>query len=135
MDYITPNIAIGHSEDAKNLDKEFDACLNVAFDLDIPVSTNWEYNKVGLIDGPGNTPDVLIAAVYMLQQLLCRHNKVLVHCHSGRSRSSTVIALYLTFAKGMNFDDAVKLITQKHPITNIHPKLRELAKEVLQKKL
>jgi hypothetical protein len=103
--------------------------LNVAWDLDIDYSsccykqsTNKfndlvaEHHKIGLVDGPGNLPTSLAAAVLMVRQLnsarqyLCpkdtpardenaygRIDQILVHCHSGHSRSVTVAAVYLYY--------------------------------------
>merc|ERR1711991_649816 len=102
------------------------AVLNVAWDLDIayPSSAytgnmedfnehldNLQYAKVGLVDGDGKPPGSLAAAVLALSTFLNPReglddkdkttfpqpvNAVLLHCHSGQSRSVTVAALYLT---------------------------------------
>lgn len=70
--------------------------------------------KVGLIDGPGNTMMALVAAVYMAEQLLFFPSEkeqiyeygmtniypkgnLLIHCHSGGSRSVTITALYIYY--------------------------------------
>ena len=129
MDFVTSRIAIGCSQDAKGFPKKVGACLNVAFDLDIPVNPDWEYEKVGLIDGPGNNLETLLAAVYMLKQLLERHEKVLVHCHSGRSRSAAVVATYMMCFHQMSLDSAIQLVEDKHNETSIHEALQQLAKE------
>merc|ERR1711916_234152 len=72
---------------------------------------NLQYAKVGLVDGDGNPPGSLAAAVLALSTFLNPReglddkdkttfpqpvNAVLLHCHSGQSRSVTVAALYLT---------------------------------------
>lgn len=73
-----------------------------------------EHHKVGLVDGPGNLPLTLASAALLVHQLnqsrkfLCtkdtpEENKnayspvtqILVHCHSGHSRSVTVAGAYL----------------------------------------
>jgi hypothetical protein len=70
---------------------------------------------IGLIDGPGNTANHLLAAVLALDGILGqaspgkahypphRAGNVLVHCRGGRSRSATVIALYLHLAQPSRF--------------------------------
>ncbi|MCX5577788.1 dual specificity protein phosphatase family protein [Kaistia terrae] len=70
---------------------------------------------IGLIDGPGNTANHLLAAVLALDGILGqaspgkahypphRAGNVLVHCRGGRSRSASVIALYLHLAQPAQF--------------------------------
>ncbi len=67
--------------------------------------------KVGLIDGPGNPVDLLLAAVLTLDATFAlpspgkpeypphRAGNVLVHCRGGRSRSTTVAALFLSVTR------------------------------------
>lgn len=128
MDFITDRIAIGNRHEAEDLEllisNNISAILNLAYDLDISYFDFYhekeyrfqlEYQKVGLIDGPGNKPSTFAAAVYMLDQLLERHDKVLVHCHAGVSRSSSVVATYLSHKNGISFDDALLVIKAKRP--------------------
>ena len=63
--------------------------------------------KVGLVDGHGNTEDMMLAAYLLLygamRQTLPERSSyprrakgnVLVHCRGGRSRSTALVALYL----------------------------------------
>ncbi len=63
--------------------------------------------KIGMIDGEGNDPMLMFAAVHMLHGMLHQSfpekksyplrqsGNVLVHCRGGRSRSVAVAALYL----------------------------------------
>lgn len=63
--------------------------------------------KIGMIDGDGNDPILMFAAVHMLHGMLHQTfpekksypvrqaGNVLVHCRGGRSRSVAVAALYL----------------------------------------
>ncbi len=63
--------------------------------------------KVGMIDGEGNDPMLMFAAVHMLHGMLYQTfpekksyplkqaGNILVHCRGGRSRSVAVAALYL----------------------------------------
>lgn len=126
------------------------AVLNVAWDLDIrydesqyvdtqPDPSNerliFQYAKVGLVDGDGNSQAVMAAALYTLQQFLSPRVKlspdeaakypepvqnVLVHCHSGTSRSVTVGALYLFFATDMfdSYADALAFVKEKRHLTS-----------------
>lgn len=87
---------------------------------------NYQYAKVGLIDGPGNIPQQmgLIAALYAAEQMVMfplvdngdKHadqqaykeytqGNLLIHCHAGRSRSVTVAALYIWYKFGVQLHD------------------------------
>lgn len=142
MDFITERIAIGNRHEAADIEmlqaNSITAVLNVAYDLDIrypnldssPYRFAIEYHKVGLIDGQGNEATTLAAAVYMLAQLLARHEKVFVHCHAGISRSTIVVSTYLAHAELTNFDDALAIVQARRPDANPHFHLRELAKNL-----
>lgn len=143
MDFITDQIAIGNRHDAMDLgfliSNGIDAVLNLAYDLDISYFQFYhekeyrfqiEYQKVGLIDGAGNKSSTFAAAVYMLDQLLERHDKVLVHCHAGISRSSSVVTTYLSHKNGISLDEALNLVKEKRPQVNPHWSLMELAKSL-----
>lgn len=128
MNFITERIAIGNRHEAKDLElllsKDIDAVLNLAYDLDISYFEFYheyeykfpiEYQKVGLIDGEGNKLTTFAAAVYMLDQLLERHDKVLVHCHAGVSRSASVVATYISHKNGISFEGALDWVKKKRP--------------------
>ena len=145
MDFVTERIAIGNRHDAENnnmlTENGITAVLNVAFDLDISYYEDGvpahrfeiEYHKAGMIDGPGNKPTTLAAAIYMLEQLLERHDKVFVHCHAGASRAPTTVSTYLAYAQNTSFDEALEFVQTKRTVANPNSHLRELAKTVLTK--
>lgn len=135
IDFINQHIAIGDSSDAKDYDllkaNSINAVLNVAFDLDVPAYKNIEYEKVGLIDGPGNEVTTLIASVYMLEQLLQRHDKVLVHCHAGHSRAPMVVCTYLAYKEGNDFIGVMLDIIHVRPKVAPHTELNKLGLRAL----
>ncbi len=111
--------------------------LNVAWDLDIRYDAadyvgdvesfderlEIEFAKVGLVDGLSNLPATVAAAVLFLHQMRTQNmsamlpkdqntfppiRNILVHCHSGQSRSVTVAALYLFYSGSFSsFQDAL----------------------------
>src|SRR2546425_9857008 len=93
MVQITERIFIGDADDQPFSQQP--AVLNVATDLKVRVWQEAEYAHIGLIDGPGNRPGAILAAVLMLNQLLERHKQVIVICHGGRGRSGLIVSLYL----------------------------------------
>ncbi|KNC55905.1 dual specificity protein phosphatase [Thecamonas trahens ATCC 50062] len=107
--------------------------VNVAWDLDImyPASEyvgslaednahlKLEYAKVGLVDGEGNANVTLAAAVFQVAQIMTKRTletkdahtypnppqRILLHCHSGMSRSVTIAALYLRYTDPVTYPD------------------------------
>lgn len=78
--------------------------------LDLPNGTAIRRTHIGLIDGHGNNPSHLAAAVLALHGILDQDSPgkphypphmrghILVNCRGGRSRSLSVLALYLYWA-------------------------------------
>jgi len=95
--------------------------LNCAVNLDIDIVAEpdpaaqvlpWgrghvRYYKLGIVDGPGNPMPMMLAGYYQLTGLIRQEfpdkpsypmrekGNVLVNCRAGRSRSVTLVALYL----------------------------------------
>jgi protein-tyrosine phosphatase len=143
MDFINDRIAIGNKRDAYHLPNLMEAqitgMLNCAIHLDvnlIPAHMDHfpvEYHKVAMNDNENNRPETLEAAVLCLEQLLERHDKVLVHCRAGASRSVTVVCLYLVKHEGLTFDEALQKVKQERNRANPNPGIRQLADEVIRK--
>lgn len=128
--YILDNVAIGNSQDSNSVKNgQFDAILNVAIDLDIKDEFKWRH-KIGLLDGPGNHPDMMIAAVLVLHALVNSGKRVLVHCHAGKSRSVMITSLYVSIAKNLDFDTVLKQVMAQRGVDVYQPALYELAKIV-----
>jgi protein-tyrosine phosphatase len=85
----------GDARDAQSLRaKGITAVLNVATDLVSPPDVDPIRFKVGLTDGPSNSSASYQAAADLLDYLLSKGHKVLLHCHEGRSRSAAVATLW-----------------------------------------
>ena len=100
--------------------------------------------KVGMIDGPGNSPAHLISACHLIDAMLHqsipeketypikRAGNILVHCRGGRSRSVAVSALYLHLkhpSRWPCFDEALQYVRDKRRIRT--EAYREAPKEEL----
>lgn len=136
--------------DPELLDKHnIKVVLNCAVNLDIDMvhsaeenipehlqnhgSSRVRYYKIGLIDGPGN-PEALVLAGYhlmrsSLQQVMPikpsykvrEKGNILVNCRGGRSRSVTIVALFLHLEMPEHYptlDDAIAHIRKKR---ELHP--------------
>lgn len=129
------------------------ALLNVAWDLDLeypprdfnnpkpyyPDNTELilQYHKAGLVDGTGNTNFSMAAALYLLKQLFTPRalepkdqttfpnpvRNVLLHCHSGLSRSITVGSLYLFYTtnKFATFNESLSFVQEQRGDPTVFP--------------
>ena len=117
MDWITDQVAIGNYIDAGRLmPGEVNAVLCLKPDCCDDDSTDFDILCVPLIDGRGNSLDELDDAVEFIREIVASGEKVLVHCHAGRSRSVVVVARYLMKYEGMTSLDTLKLISSKREV-------------------
>ena len=127
--------------------------LNVSLNIDVaplqlPDGSHMRRAKVGLIDGAGNSPAHLAAAVLALEGLVTqaspgkpnypahRAGNVLVNCRGGRSRSVIVLALYLHLRAADRFatlDAAISHIRTARGNSDLYPlpPMVDLARAVL----
>ena len=127
INHIIDNIFIGDWQDAKYHHKEFDEIFTVA--KDSPFIGNHYYP---LVDGP--YPDNERLLTNAIDDLLEIRNKdwrlnkmILVHCISGISRSTIVVAGYMV-RKGQVYtvEDALYHIKKIRPLANPVPELVRL---------
>ncbi len=119
MDWITEYIALGNFHDAKDpeLGKQVDAVLCLKEnccdeDGDNPIVVQC----VPLHDGHGNTRQSVEDALDFIHDTVSHSEKILVHCHAGRSRSVCIVAAYLVKFSGYSRIDAIDLIKSKREI-------------------
>lgn len=118
--------------------------------LMLPDGTHVRRTHIGLIDGPGNAPQHLLAAVMAIAGIVeqaspgkshyppHRAGNILVHCRGGRSRSVTVIALYLLLFHGERFprlEDTLGHLRQIRGLDETQPQkaMVALAQRLLEK--
>ena len=121
---ITDRICVGDASDARQPPSIIEGILNVAIDLDVPLTQgNVHRHKVGLVDGPGNDDMLLISACLTLHALNKRYTRVLVHCQEGTSRSVMVVSAYVSIIGGMEFDRVLNDIMKSRNVTDYRPAL------------
>jgi protein-tyrosine phosphatase len=116
MDWITDQVAIGNYLDAATLPPGVDAVLCLKEDCCDEGREDVEVLCVPLIDGPGNDPRGVREAVRFIADVVAAGERILVHCHAGRSRSVAVVARYLVDSRGMTRRAALELINAKREI-------------------
>ena len=125
IQHIIDNIWIGDWQDAKKYWREFDKIFTVA--KDSPFIGEYYYP---MIDGSYSENErLLYRAIFDLVTYRSNNmGNVLVHCISGISRSTTVIAGYM-INKGYITDDAIEYIKTIRPSAEPVPELVRLLKK------
>ncbi len=114
MDWITPNVAIGNYLDVDaSTDVDWILCLKPGC---CERRRDRDVECIPLVDGPGNTPERLRDAVAFIEDVVGAGERVLVHCHAGRSRSVVVVALYLMRERGITAEGALEYIAERREI-------------------
>ena len=117
MDWITENIAIGNFVDARSLSPlGVAAVLCLKDDCCDERDDRFCVMSVPLVDGPGNNPRQLKEAIDFIDDILNEGERILVHCHAGRSRSVCVVARYLMSRRGMSRESSIALIESRREI-------------------
>lgn len=119
-DEVIPNLFIGSYDDACDslfLDSvKISHILTVASDLPPKYPTQFQYMIIEALDL--DTQDLFPAfarSFEFIESALANNGKVLVHCLYGISRSSTIILSYLMKKLNIRFEEAFKLLKDKHP--------------------
>ncbi|WP_319532293.1 protein phosphatase [uncultured Cohaesibacter sp.] len=138
---------------AANITESFNVSINI-FPQDLALDDGTEIRRyqIGMIDGPGNSPYLLAGAVMTLQGLLHGYIKgkphypphrcgnILVHCRGGRSRSVTVLALWMAAfcpERFASYEAALEHIRQLRDLPQTYPlpDMMALADHVISEKL
>ena len=139
------------------LDAGITETLNVSINLfpgplELADGTHIRRYQIGMIDGAGNDPHLMAAAVYTVEGLMRgyvpakphypkhREGHILVHCRGGRSRSVTLIALWLSrfvHDRFSSFDDALAHLRDLRGLEENYPlpPMLALAQEVRSRNL
>ena len=93
------------------------------------------YLKLNLLDTENqNIKQYFNEAGEFINKALNEKGKVLVHCHAGISRSSTICLAYIIKYKKIGFDKALKMVREKRskisPNLGFEKQLREYQKEL-----
>ncbi|HKZ60563.1 MAG TPA: dual specificity protein phosphatase [Candidatus Thermoplasmatota archaeon] len=126
MRRVTPAVYQGAYADAVNFEglkaEGITGVLNVAGDANYEIfEKGFEHARVPMRDGPGNPTGTVEAAATVLEMLVRRGHRVLVHCMVGRSRSPAVVLAWLVEFTGRSFAEAEEIVRSRIPEAQIHP--------------
>lgn len=128
LQWITPRLAIGNIEQALAVGDLMRQGITAVLGLNAFPSLEHveglEWRRVELQDGPRNSPERLLHAVVLLEDLVAEH-RVFVHCNEGLSRSVFVAAGYLARSSGYAFQEALALVQARIPDSIVDPGLLE----------
>ncbi len=91
------------------------------------------YYKIGLIDGPGNPEAMVLAGYHLMRSSLSQQipdkpsykvrqkGNILVHCRGGRSRSVTIVAVFLHLEWPEKFPTLNSAIAHIRDKRQLHP--------------
>lgn len=116
IDQVDDNIYIGNSLGAGDINilKNYGIThiVNTAKEIPNFFPEKFEYMNLGLLDDPTQKEDlskVLEPSYRYILNVLTNHStsKILIHCHAGKSRSSTLVIYYLMRKNLMDYETAL----------------------------
>lgn len=117
MDWITEQIAIGNFVDAKSLRAgDVDAVLCLIDNCCSIDETKFDVEVIPLVDASGNDRRLFDHCVDFIHDVVTSGDRILVHCHAGRSRSVCITARYFMLKQGLTSHQAIALIEGKREI-------------------
>jgi protein-tyrosine phosphatase len=122
MHQIAEHIAVGDASDAASPPASITVLLNVASEIQIEPPAGIIYHWIPFREYAEADPILLDEAVSWLE----RHadgNRLLVSCRAGMGRSVSVAVAYLCLIKGMTYEEAVKLVSERRPGATPLPEL------------
>jgi protein-tyrosine phosphatase len=111
---------IGNARDARNVSEVLNAGIKAVIDLAIeepPIQfpRDITYARLPLLNGVGNDPAVIRAAVSMTATLITGRVPTLVACSGGMSRSPAIVAAALAVVRGTPMDEALRDLASHGP--------------------
>ena len=140
---IIPHLYLGSIGSASNL-KELQNCkithiVCCARGIKNFFPNNFKYLNLDLLDS--ETVDIkkyFEESGKFINEAIKNNGNVLVHCHAGVSRSSTILIAYVMKYQGMKFDKVLELLRSKrekvNPNEGFIKQLKEYEKEIFRQK-
>ncbi|CAF1059248.1 unnamed protein product [Adineta ricciae] len=123
MTHIMDGVYVGNESNAKNLDelsaKNIRYIVNVTSHVPLYHSDQLHYYHISADDTQKqNLLNYFDEAYQFIHQAITRHEKVLVHCVAGISRSPAIVISFLMRYAQMNLNDAYNYVKMKRSIVS-----------------
>lgn len=133
MNKITDRIYIGNYSSAQMLDfsnrESITHVLNCTPDTHDGLK-NFKVSQLSVHDGYDMKAEDVQFAVRMISEAVRNGGKILVHCHAGISRSTSMVCAYLMYC-GMSWDEARDFVTRRRPQAFPHPNIERSVKKAM----
>ncbi len=111
---------IGHAGDVRNLPAIHEAGIVAVVDLAVqeppgPIARDLLIARFPIVDGPGNPPWMLRAAVDLAAGLVADRVPTLIGCGAGMSRSPCIAAAAIARVLGIPADEGLALVLRSAP--------------------
>jgi protein-tyrosine phosphatase len=113
---IKNQLWLGTAADARDvtavLGKRIVAIIDLAMEEPpVPYPRDIVYCRIPLVDGAGNRPEIIRAAVDLTASFIASGVPTLVACGAGMSRSPIIVAAAVSKVDGSTLEDALEAIT------------------------
>jgi protein-tyrosine phosphatase len=117
---ISQRLWIGNARDEHNVSEVLRTGVKAIVDLameEAPIRfpRDMLYARLPLLDGTGNSPAVLRAAVHLTATLIAEHVPTLVACGGGLSRSPAIVAAALAVVRKAPLDETLRSLALDRP--------------------
>lgn len=129
MHFITDSLLVGNLDDARRPPPYVKALLFLAEEQEVTPPPGLFFARVPFKEFAEPDPLKVLNAVEWLE----RHadsQRVMVCCRAGMGRSVSVIIAYLCCIKGMQYTEAVKLLSARRPGASPLPRLEAIIEKV-----
>ena len=129
MYYITETVLVGNVYEARTPPSFIKGLLFVAEEFQIPPPDGMIFGRVALKEFSEADPANVNEAVEWLERHAASQ-RVLVCCRAGMGRSVSMVIAYLCCVKGMQYTEAVDLLTTRRPGSAPLPELERTIRKV-----
>ena len=117
---IPSQLWLGNAMDVRNLRRIHDlgisAIVDLAFEESVPqITREIIYCRFPIVDGSGNTPELLSAAIETTASFIRNCVPAMVACSAGMSRSPAIVAAALALVHGESPDNSLQQLITGNP--------------------